>query len=152
MGFHHPNHKQVIFLRHIRKTLCAGGKGLFEIQDIAGAPRESVDHHEWVTQQTALRAHPHTLCKREGRLHRHLIAASQYLEGAYKQEVEQLFTWTDSDRTRGNGCKLKDLRLRLDVKKKFFTQRVVRHWHCCPELWVPHPWRCSVPWMGPWAA
>ena len=26
--------------------------------------------------------------------------------------------------------------------KKFFTQRAVRPWHCCPELWVPHPWRC----------
>jgi len=22
-------------------------------------------------------------------------------------------------------------------------------WHCCPELWVPHPWRCLRPWMGP---
>jgi len=33
---------------------------------------------------------------------------------------------------------------------KFFIQRVVRHWHCCPELWVPHPWRHTGPgWMGP---
>jgi len=34
--------------------------------------------------------------------------------------------------------------------KKFFTQRAVRPWHCCPELWVPHPWRHSRPgWVGP---
>ena len=32
---------------------------------------------------------------------------------------------------------------------KFFIQRAVRRWHCCPELWVPHPWRCPRPWMGP---
>ena len=33
----------------------------------------------------------------------------QYLKGVYKQEGEQLFTWSNSDRTRGNGFKLKDL-------------------------------------------
>jgi len=32
---------------------------------------------------------------------------------------------------------------------KFFILRAVRRWHCCPELWVPHPWRCPRPWMGP---
>ena len=31
-----------------------------------------------------------------------LIAAFQYLKGAYKQEGEQLFTRVDSDRIRGN--------------------------------------------------
>jgi len=34
--------------------------------------------------------------------------------------------------------------------KKFFTQRAMRPWHWCPELWVPHPWRYSRPgWVGP---
>ena len=31
-----------------------------------------------------------------------------------------------------------------DVRGTFVTERAVRWWHCCPELWVhSHPWRCS---------
>ena len=37
-----------------------------------------------------------------------LIAAFQYLKGAYKQKGEWLFTRVDSDRTRRNGFKLKE--------------------------------------------
>ena len=42
------------------------------------------------------------------RLQGHLITAFQYLKGAYTQEGNQLFTQCDSDRTRGNGFKLKE--------------------------------------------
>ena len=51
--------------------------------------------------------------------------AFQYLKGAYKQEGEWLFARVDSGRTRENGFKLKKGRFRLDISKKFFTQRVV---------------------------
>ena len=41
------------------------------------------------------------------KLWRDLIVTFQYLKGAYKQGWEWLFMRVDSDRTRGNGLKLR---------------------------------------------
>ena len=68
-----------------------------------------------------------------------LIVAFQYLKGAYKQEGEQLFMRVDSDRTRGNGFKLRQGRFTLDIRRKFFTQRVVMHWNRLPKEAVDAP-------------
>ena len=60
-------------------------------------------------------------------------------EGACRKGGEGLCTRVCSDRTRGNGCKLKEGRLRLDIRKKFFTMRVVKHWHRLPREAVDAP-------------
>ncbi|GAB0175858.1 hypothetical protein GRJ2_000051000 [Grus japonensis] len=73
------------------------------------------------------------------RLREDLIGAFQYLKEAYKKAGEGLFTRASSDRTRGNGLKLKEGRFRLDIRKKFFPLRVVRHWNRLPREAVDAP-------------
>ena len=59
--------------------------------------------------------------------------AFQYLKEAYKQEGERLFVRVESGRIRRNSLKLRQGWFRLDIRRKFFTQRVVTHWNRLPK-------------------
>ena len=63
------------------------------------------------------------------RLWGHTKEAFQYLKDSCKKEGDRLFSRVCCERVKGNDFKLKEGRFRLDVRKKFFTVRVVRHWH-----------------------
>jgi len=68
------------------------------------------------------------------RLWEGLISTFQHLKGAYK------FLHSLLIKDRGKKFKVKNAKLRIDVRRKSFTQRALRYWHSCPEkLWCPIP-------------
>jgi len=68
-----------------------------------------------------------------------LIAAFQYLKGAYKKYGCRLLSRACCDRIRGNYFKLKEGKFSLDIRKNFFTMRVVKHWNKLPTEVVGAP-------------
>ena len=68
-----------------------------------------------------------------------LIALFQYLKGDYSERGAGLFSLVTGDRMGGSGLKLCRGKFGLNIRKHFFTERVVKHWNRVPRDVVELP-------------
>ena len=73
------------------------------------------------------------------RLRGNLIAFYSFLRRGSREGGADLFSLVSSDRMHGNHSELHEGRFRLDIRKHFFTEKVVKCWNRLPREVVDAP-------------
>ena len=68
-----------------------------------------------------------------------MVALFKYLKGSHTEEGQDLFSVIPECRTHNNGLKVKEARIRLNVRKNVLTVRAVRQWNQLPQEVVNTP-------------
>ena len=68
-----------------------------------------------------------------------LVTLCSFPRRGRREGGAELFSLGSRDRTPGNGSNLLQGMLRLDIRKHFFTERVVNHWNRLPREVVDAP-------------